>query len=921
MQTLLSTKLNIPPARQALVPRTDLLVTLAKARRYLLTLVSAPPGYGKTTLISSWLRDGGFPFAWLSLDNGDNDPVGFLEYFLTALHRVVPGIHPDLLDLRQGPQAASYETLMALVINEAAGTGDFFVVLDDFQALHSAVILNMMNYLIEHLPAGMHLVLLSRSDPPLALPRLRARGQLLQIRAEQLRFSTDEIAQFYTMGLRLPLNAADIAAIETRTEGWIAGLQLAGLAMQAEKDPQHFITAFSGSHTYIMDYLTEEVLRGQPDLVRSFLLTTSILDRMCAPLCEAVVRFTPSEPVNCQAMLESIERDHLFVLPLDTEQRWYRYHHLFKEVLSRRLEILHPNQIPGLHLTASQWFEQNEFFHEAIQHAMEAGNQDRVARLVEQHGCDLLMAGELVTLADWLAAIDSYTHNRPWLAMQKAWVLALSGQVERADVAINEGEQLISTLDLTDEVRTLRGSFSAARALWAKTQGKTDLTAIYAKQAIDLLRVGGDFSCALRSVATSLLGDASWVEGKLEEARHAYEEAVEIGKIAGNPHMTMMSLVSLADIHFEQGQIQRAAGLYVETLQLAEKVDGPDSAYAQGAHLGLGKVYYAWNRLDEAAAALEKACLLSLRWENKNLRAASLALTAQLELARGCTEKAQSLANSVEEQIREHSLSPDGSLWVNTTLTRFWLEQGKIGKPLLLICETGILPRNTRPESLSINSIHLDHPIPYRLMPAYLNLTRLLLLLGDMDAVLTISECMLQDAHAWGWGKVETELLVMKALAYYAKKDTSSSLAVLDQAIASAWSEQSKRVFLDQGEPMGKLLYQASAHGMGGEFVTDLLTQFGQQMSPVQSAYPTPQEILTRTGTGPSQYLLVEPLSDRELEVLRCIAEGNSNQEIADRLVLSLLTVKRHISNIYAKLEAKSRTQAVSLARSLKLID
>jgi LuxR family maltose regulon positive regulatory protein len=260
-------------------------------------------------------------------------------------------------------------------------------------------------------------------------------------------------------------------------------------------------------------------------------------------------------------------------------------------------------------------------------------------------------------------------------------------------------------------------------------------------------------------------------------------------------------------------------------------------------------------------------------------------------------------------------------MWVNTTITRFWLEQGKIEKPLLLICEMGILPRNTRPESLSIARIHLDHPIPYRLMPAYLNLTRLLLLLGDVEAVLTISECLLQDAYAWGWGKVAIELLVMKALAYHAKKDTSSSLAVLDQAIASAWSEQSKRVFIDQGEPMGKLLYQASARGIGGEFVTDVLTQFGQQVSPVQSAYPTPQEISPGTETGPSQYLLVEPLSDRELEVLRHIADGCSNQEIADRLVLSLLTVKRHISNIYAKLEAKNRTQAVSLARSLKLID
>jgi LuxR family maltose regulon positive regulatory protein len=502
MQTLLSTKLNVPTSRQMLVLRPDLMTILTQARKCSLTLVSAPPGYGKTTLVSSWLSNTDFPFTWLSLDEGDNDPIRFLDYFLTALHKVVPNIGPDLLDLRQGTQTSSFETLMALIINQSAGVGDFFLVLDDLQAVHAPPILGMLGHLLEHLPPGMHMVLLSRSDPPLALPRLRARGQLLEIRAEQLRFTVDEITQYYDKVIRLSLSASDISAIETRTEGWIAGLQLAGLAMQAEKDPQRFISAFTGSHAYIMDYLTEEVLRSQPDSVRSFLLQSSILNRMCGPLCKAVVIPETPEACDCQTMLEAIERNHLFVNPLDTERRWYRYHHLFKEVLSRRLEVLYPDQIADLNRRASEWFEQHGFIHEAIQHALKAGDSDRTARLVEQHGCDLLMGGELVTLADWLSAIDSYTHTHPWLAMQKAWVLTLSEQAERADLAINEGEQLISTHEWTDETRTLRGSFSAARALWANIQGKTDLAASYARNAIDLLSVGGDFSCALRSVAT-----------------------------------------------------------------------------------------------------------------------------------------------------------------------------------------------------------------------------------------------------------------------------------------------------------------------------------------------------------------------------------------------------------------------------------
>lgn len=921
MQTLLSTKLNVPPSRQTLVFRPDLMALLAKARKCSLTLVSAPPGYGKTTLVSDWLRDAGCPFAWLSLDEGDNDPIRFMEYFLTALHSVVPGIQLTLLELRQGSQAASYETLMALIINEAAGVGDFFFVLDDVQSLHNSQILDMLGYLLEHLPPAMHMVLLSRSDPPLALPRLRARGLLLEIRAEQLRFTWDEIARFYNEVMRLSLNTADISAIEMRTEGWIAGLQLAGLAMQSEKDPQRFITAFTGSQAYIMDYLTEEVLRGQPDPVRSFLLETSILDRMCGPLCETLVRAETTEPNQGQSMLETIERSHLFVIPLDTERRWYRYHHLFKEVLSRRLEVLEPGQIPILHRRASEWFEQHGFIHEAIFHAVKAGDPDCVVRLVEQHGCALLMGGELVTLANWLSAIDSYTHTRPWLAMQKAWVLSLSGQTERAALAIDEGEQIISTHELTDEVRTLRGSFLAARALWANNLGKTEWAARYAKQAIDLLSVGGDFSCALRSVATSLLGDASWGEGKLDEACRAYEEAVQIGRIARNPHTTMMSLNNLADVCFEQGKLHQAAKLYTESLQMADKADGPNSSYALGAHFGLSKVLHAWNLLEEASASIEKSCQLSLRWENVNMRAASLAQSALLDLSRGNLEKARASADTVDELIQDHALSPYWSMWVKTALARFWLKFGKIEKALYCIRDSGVFRESMRPETLSLRGITLDSPIPYRLMPAHIILVRLFLAQGNTEVVLSMSEILMHEANRLGWVKATSELLVLRALAFQAQRDGASSLAALERAVELVWSDQFRSVFLDEGEAMGKLLYQARAHGVGGEFVAELLSLINQSGVSVQPILHAAHEALAENGCETGQRLLVEPLSARELEVLRCIAEGCSNQEIADRFVLSPLTVKRHISNIYAKLEAKNRTQAVSLARSLQLID
>ena len=622
------------------------------------------------------------------------------------------------------------------------------------------------------------------------------------------------------------------------------------------------------------------------------------------------------ESIDGQAMLEAIERSHLFVIPLDGERRWYRYHHLFKEVLSRRLETLYPGQIPGLHHRAAEWFEQHGSIHEAVQHAMKAGDADLTARLVEAHGCDLLMGGELVTLADWLAAIEAYTQTRPWLAMQKAWVLSLSGPSERAELAIDAGERLLSTLELTDEVRTLRGSFTAARAQWANLQGKPDLSAEYARSAIDYLNDNGDFSCSLRSVATSLLGDASWVQGKMDEARRAYADAVQIGQMAGNAHMIMLSTAGLADVYFEQGQIHQASRLYLETLQLAERVDGPNSAYAHAVHFGLGRVFYAWNRLNEAAASIEKCRRSSRHWGNANLQAACLALSAHVERASGSFEMAREAIGAAEEFMREHPLSPYWSMWVKTALAHGCLDLGKVEQTCDLLHDAGVLPDASVLEMGAQGGISMEAPTSYRLEPASIVLARLFLALGNPDAVLATSERLLPEAKAGGRGKAVIELLILKALAFHAKKDTSNALAALEQAINLARPEQSIRVFLDEGERMAKLLFLAKAHHVGGEFVDEMLSAMDQQTG----IHPS-NKISADTEAQRGGKFLVEPLSDRELEVLRCIAEGCSNQEIADRFVLSPKTVKRHISNIYAKLEAKNRTQAVALARALKLIE
>ncbi|UCC88337.1 MAG: AAA family ATPase, partial [Anaerolineales bacterium] len=412
--TLLTTKLYVPLPSETLVLRPRLTAALSNALTHCLTLVSAPAGYGKTTLVSNWLRtltcdpspaegEGRVEVraAWLSLDEGDNDPISFLHYLLSALQRIVPSLRVDLVGTLQGMQPTQFDALMSLLVNEVTeGAAPFVLVLDDFHVIQAQPILEMVTFLLEHMPPQMHLVLLSRSDPPLPLARLRARNQLVDIRADQLRFTLDEIAVFLNQVMGLKLSADHIAAMEARTEGWIAGLQLAAVSMQGLTDLHHFVSAFTGSHYYIMDYLTEEVLKSQPEWVRFFLLQTSILDRMCGPLCDALLTADeerriasrdqgPSSsalPPSSTSVLEYLERANLFLIPLDDERRWYRYHHLFSDMLKRRLEHLFPHQLPELHRRASHWYEQNGFVSEATQHALLAGDRHRATQLVEQHG-------------------------------------------------------------------------------------------------------------------------------------------------------------------------------------------------------------------------------------------------------------------------------------------------------------------------------------------------------------------------------------------------------------------------------------------------------------------------------------------------------------------------------------------------------
>jgi LuxR family maltose regulon positive regulatory protein len=884
---ILPTKLFVPPLRPGWILRQRLVEQLNISNQRKLTLVSAPAGYGKTTLISSWLHETKIPSAWLSLDEGDSDPIRFFQYFIAALQKIIPDIGADLPGMLQSVQPPSFDVLINLLINETTRqAAPFAIVLDDFHVISSQPVLDMVAFLLEHMPPRVHLVILSRVDPPFPLSRLRVRDQLVDIRAGQLRFTLDEIAVFLNEIMKLKLSTDDLIAIEARTEGWIAGLQLAALSMQSCQDIHGFVSAFAGSHYYVMDYLIEEVLKSQPANISAFLLQSSILSRLCGPLCEAVVDADPAEPVDGQATLEALEQMNLFLIPLDEERHWYRYHHLFADVLNKRLEHQFPHLRPELHRRASQWYEQNGFISEAIQHALAAGEQDRAAQLIEQNGCFLLMSGEVSTLLNWTSAIEFQSEAHPWLAIQKAWAQALSGHLDRVEPTLQVPDKLLSPLEPTVEVRTMQGTIAAARAHCANLRGDTRRAADYAQQALRQLPDCSSISRSIRSVATSVLGDASWINGNLDEAVHAYTEAVRIGQEANNLHMVIIANSNLADILMEQGQLHRADMIYTKSLQMTVRPDGQRSPLASGLYIGLSRLFYERDQLEDASQYARHCLDLCRQWGDVNQQAVAFTILARLEQTRGNLEQAREAMRNAEQLAAESPVSPRRSMLVATDLARVWLAQGN----LELIQKAGLTVKDE---------------ISYRREPEYMILLRVLLAQKDYEAAVGLSKRLLQQAEAGKQMGLVIEILILQSLAFQGKKDTERALEILGRSLMLAQPEGYVRMFLDEGEAMTRLLCQIRSREAKAGYAAELLARMDGISGMVQ----------------PSMQLLSEPLTVREVEVLKLIEAGCSNQDIAEQLFISIPTVKRHISNIYAKLGVKSRTQAVAIGKELKVFE
>src|SRR5437016_3810100 len=614
---ILAMKLYLPRLRPNVVSRPRLLERLNAGLHRKLTLIAAPAGFGKTTLVSAWVEGIERPTAWLSLDEGENDPTRFLAYLVTALQTIAATLGEGVLGVLQSPQPPPPEAILTALLNEITTIRDPFVlVLDDYHVIDAQQVDMAFTYLVEHLPPQMHLVIATREDPQLPLARLRVGGQLTELLAAYLRVTASEASEFLTQVMGLSLSAADIAALEDHTEGWIAGLQLAALSMQGHQDVPGFIRAFAGDHRYIVDYLVEEVLQRQPEPVRSFLLQTAILDRLNGPLCDAV---TGQEEGN--ARLEALERGNFFVVPLDDQRHWYRYHHLFAEVLSAHLMAEQPDQVSTLHRRASEWYEQHGSVADAIRHALVAEDFARAADLVELAVPDMRRSRQETTVLGWLKALpDELVRARPVLSVHYAGTLLASGELEGVEARLQNAERWLDTkadmgelalassaeMVVVDEEEFLRlpGSIAVYRAASALALGNVADTVKYARRALDLLPEEEHLG---RGAAAGLLGLAYWTSGDLEAAHRSYADCMALVQRSGHISDAIGCSIALADIRISQGRLREAMSTYERGLQLATEQSAPVLRGAADMHVGMSELHLERDDLDAATQHLLKS--------------------------------------------------------------------------------------------------------------------------------------------------------------------------------------------------------------------------------------------------------------------------------------------------------------------------
>jgi len=895
---ILATKLYIPPPLPKGVLRPRLFERLNEDLYRRLVLVSAPAGFGKTTLVSEWIAVCRQPVAWLSLDEGDNDPVRFISYLVAALQTIKAGIGEGLLASLGSHQTPHIESILTILLNDITTiTDSFILVLDDYHLIDSPPVDQALTFLLEHLPPQMHLVIASREDPSLPLARLRARSQLTELRAADLRFTPAEAAEFLNQVMGLNLSTEDIAALEARTEGWIAGLQLAAISMQDREDIPSFIKSFTGSHHFVMDYLVEEVLGQQPESVQIFLLRTSILDRMCGPLCDAVL-VSPS--ASGQETLEYLERANLFIIPLDNERRWYRYHHLFGELLRRRLGS--SQELPKYHLRASEWYEANNDLAEAFNHALAAGGFERAARLAEAAWQGMERSFQSAAWLGWVKKLpNAVICSRPRLCVQLGWAFSDAGELDSSETHLQNAERALAGVMDRDEFKSLPGAIALIRADNAQIQGDLAETVKYAELSIQLIPKDDIY---LRAQAAITLEFTHWATGNLEASLRAMHAWIEDMQRLGNQVFAIASAFAVADMQVILGRLGEAEKTLRKAIQLAAAHGREAETITAHHHLGLALLAHERGEAETAAQRLQTAAELGQHTTLVDWPYRWKLAQARLKESGGEWDAALDL---LDEAGRVYVKNPIPILRpVEAYKSRVYLKQGWLDKAASWAWERGL---------------SVTDEVNYLGEYEYLTLARVRLGESVFTGVIELLERLLVLAEMQKRKGSVIEILVTQALVYQAQDNHHQALSTLERALALAEPEGYVRIFVDEGKAMRSLIEKQlrnREHPLS-VYADKLLAAFTQPVAAPKSAIIRQKSGVIEPEVLPAKKMLVEPLSERELEVLKLLRSELSGPEIAGQLIVSLNTLRTHTKNIFNKLGVNNRRAAIRRAEELDL--
>lgn len=928
---LLATKLHPPSAHPKRFQRPQLMERLNEglAAGRQMTLISAPAGFGKTTCASEWVNHLDLPVAWLSLDSSDDDPGRFFPYFVAALQRVDQDLGGDIECVLRSGELPPGEAMITALINDILHVDQkFLLVLDDFQVIQNSEILKALDLLVANQPEQLHLVLITREDPVLPLARLRANNQLTELRASDLRFNSGEVDHFLNEIMGLSLSDADIHTLENRTEGWAVGLQLAAIALKSpaaaqpetaaqsptrgRADPSHFINGLKGSHRYILSYLTEEVLSRQPEEIQAFLLQTSILDQLSGELCDAVTGRTDSS-----VLLERLLNANLFLIPLDDDQHWYRYHHLFADLLRNQQARIQKEQVIQLHQHASLWYEQAGMAAEAIEHALAASDYRHAVQLLELHASRMVNQGYVKTVEEWMKAIPPEWRSQSLRAnLAFAWMHLLRGSYSRIDPYMNQVEATLTAAVENaslpeEEIAALRGEWYALKSSLLHVQGKEAESRELAIQALHSA-LPEDFN--VRGLAYFRLGSSYREAGEYGRSVEAFQKAIQNSRAAGNMVSEMLAVAQLALMAIQNGQLHFAAEVCSQAIDYMERESSMTPPIAGAVYGALGLVYYEWNLIEKARDHLLRGVQLSgLGGHNAGVIYNKVSL-ARVYLAGGDLEAA---ARTTQEAV--DLLQFGAPTWIRPEVAsqRVRIELAR-GNPFT--AETAL-----KEYGISVQ----DHPLPQRIAypfeSLYLALLRLVLY-GAQEARraqeklksenlqqgIELADSLIAAARKNQHMGTVLQALLLRALMNSAQGNTAAIPDDLQRALELAEPQGYIRTFIDEGPQMAVLLKLSLERASRPAYVKKLLSVY----SPPELA-PTP---LQKSETHVKPEALREPISDRELEVLRLMAEGLKYEEIAEKLVISLNTVRFHVKGIYSKLHADNRTKAIETARRLELL-